>query len=169
MGLRKLEYKDIPYMLEWMHDDSVTEFMGKDFSKIDEEQAKKFIDNSINDVNVNYAIVDEFDEYMGTVSLKNIDYENKKAEYAICIRSKAMGKGLSKMATNEILRIAFDELNLNKVYLYVSKDNVRANKFYQKYDFILEGEFIEDMYIKGQFKDINWYRILKKEYNERMK
>lgn len=169
MKLRKLEYSDIPYMLEWMHDSNVTEFMGRDFSKIDEKKAKEFIDNSINDKNVNYAIVDDFDEYMGTVSLKNIDQVNKKAEYAICMRSKAMGKGLSRFGTDEILKIAFDELNLNKVYLYVSKDNIRANKFYQKYNFILEGEFKEDLLIKGEFKDINWYRILKSEFKERMK
>ena len=169
MKLRNLEYKDIPYMLEWMHDSSVTEFLRNDFISIDEVRAKEFIDNSINENSVNYAIVDDGNEYMGTVSLKHIDKENKKAEYAICMRKKAMGKGLSKFATDEILRIAFKNLDLNKVYLYVSKDNIRANKFYQKYNFILEGEFKEDMFIKGEFKDINWYRILKKEYMERIK
>ena len=169
MILRKLEYGDIPYMIEWMHDNSVTEFLRNDFASIDEDKAKNFIDNSINESSVNYAIVDDSNEYMGTVSLKHIDNENKKAEYAICMRNKAMGKGLSKLATDEILRIAFEDLNLNKVYLYVSKDNIRANKFYQKYNFILEGEFKEDMFIKGEFKDVNWYRILKKEYIERKK
>lgn len=169
MKLRKLEYNDIPYMIEWMHDSSVTEFLRNNFSEIDEEKAKKFIDSSISNTCVNYAIVDDSNEYMGTVSLKNIDNENKKAEYAICMRNKAMGKGLSRFATDEILRIAFEDLDLNKVYLYVSKDNIRANKFYQKYNFILEGEFKEDMFIKGEFKDINWYRILKREYIERIK
>lgn len=169
MKLRRLKYEDIPYMIEWMHDDTVTEFLKNDFNNIDEERAKNFIDNSISDTNVNYAIVDDNDEYMGTISLKNIDLENRKAEYAICIRNCAMGKGFSRMATDEILRIAFDELDLNKVYLYVSKDNIRANKFYQKYNFILEGEFKEDLFIKGEYKDINWYRVLKKEYKGWMK
>ena len=169
MKLRKLEYNDIPYMIEWMHDSSVTEFLRNNFSEVDEEKAKKFIDSSISNTCVNYAIVDDSNEYMGTVSLKNIDNENKKAEYAICMRNKAMGKGLSRFATDEILRIAFEDLDLNKVYLYVSKDNIRANKFYQKYNFILEGEFKEDMFIKGEFKDIYWYRILKREYIERIK
>ena len=80
-----------------------------------------FIDNSMSETNVNYAIVDDNDEYMGTISLKNIDLENKKAEYAICIRNCAMGKGFSKMATDEILRIAFEELDLN--YLLEKSNN----------------------------------------------
>ena len=32
MKLRKLEYKDIPYMLEWMHDPEMTRYLKYDFS-----------------------------------------------------------------------------------------------------------------------------------------
>ena len=136
---------------------------------VKQKELKKHIENTDVEYNTNFNTnnknTQESRDNINNARL-NIDNINKKAEYAICMRTKAMGKGLSRMATDEILKIAFDELNLNKVYLYVSKDNIRANKFYQKYNFILEGEFKEDMFIKGEFKDINWYRILKSEYKE---
>ena len=38
------------------------------------------------------AITDDNDEYMGTVSLKNINYTDSFAEFAITVRRTAMGK-----------------------------------------------------------------------------
>ena len=43
--------------------------------------------------NIHYAIVDDMDNYMGTVSLKNVSNDN--AEFAIVLHSKAIGKGKS--------------------------------------------------------------------------
>ena len=43
MKLRKLEEKDAPLMLEWMHDDSVVHNLATDFSKKTLDDCKKFI------------------------------------------------------------------------------------------------------------------------------
>ena len=161
MNIRKLDIKDAPLMLEWMHDENVVEFFGVDFSSKTLEDAKEFILNSYSDNNQNFAIVDEFDEYQGTISLKNIDYKNMNAEYAISIRSSAMGRGISKIATDKILDYAFYELNLNKVYLCVATDNKRAIRFYEKYGFIYDGKFTNHIKRKDEFIDLEWYYILK--------
>lgn len=169
MKLRKLEYKDIVFLLEWMNEEDITKNFKHDFSQETELTQKKFIDNSFNDENRTYAIVDSDDEYLGSISLKNIDKETKSAEYAICLRKKCHGKNISKIATDKILDIAFNELNLNRIYLYVLSDNIRANKFYNKYGFIYEGEFKQAELIGNHLKDIKWYRLLKSEYEERLK
>ena len=162
MNIRKLEIKDAPLMLEWMHDANVIEFFGVDFSSKTLEDAKNFILNSFTEENQNFAIVDEFDEYQGTISLKNIDYKNLNAEYAISIRSSAMGKGFSRDATDKLLEYAFNKLNINRVYLCVASDNIRAIKFYKKYGFIYEGKFTEHIKRNDKFVDLEWYYILKK-------
>lgn len=167
MRLRKLEYKDIPYMLEWMHDESITEHLKHDFSKADEISQKKFIDNSYTENDINFAIADdETDEYLGSISLKHINYDDSNAEYAICLRNSCTGKNIAYDATKSILNFAFNELNLNRVYLNVTSKNIRANKFYQKFGFIYEGEFKEAINIKGSLEDLKWYRMLKSEFNE---
>ena len=67
---------------------------------------------------------------MGTVSLKNI--EDDEAEFAIAIRSCAMGKGYSKYAMEKCIQYAFQNMKLKKVYWYVSMNNMRAIRFYEK-------------------------------------
>ncbi len=150
MKLRALQKKDAALMLEWMHDENVYSFLSKDFSHMTIEDCQKFISEaaSLSGSSRHYAIADENDEYMGTISLKNIEWEEKRAEYAISCRTKAMGKGFAKAATEELFRIAFCELGLELLYLDVYDYNVRAQRLYQKVGFrqtekpkFLEGEW----------------------------
>ena len=72
--------------------------------------------------------------------MKNINKVDKNAEYAIVTRADAHGKGYARTASEEILKIAFEVLGLERVYLYVSVENIAANKFYQKFGFKSEGK-----------------------------
>lgn len=131
MNLRKLKQKDAPFMLEWMHDPFVTRFLRADFASKTIEDCKMFIKLSQNsNVNIHMAVTDDNDIYMGTASLKNIN--NGMAEFAIVIRRKAMGDGYSRYGMNEIIHIGIDKLKLNLVYWFVSPENKRAIRFYDK-------------------------------------
>lgn len=142
--LRKLKEKDAEFMLEWMHDVSVVEFLQIDFSSKTIDDCKKFIYNAANNVqNLHLAIVDNDDEYMGTVSLKHI--KENSAEFAITVRKKAMKKGYAAEAMQHIIRIGVNELNLTNIYWCVSPKNIRAIKFYDK-----------NMYTRIDKKDINF-------------
>lgn len=166
--IRKLELSDLPYMYEWMQDEEVTANLQADFASFTMEKVESFIKNAMvqshESENLHYAIVDEQDNYMGTISLKNINRKDKNAEYAIVTRREAHGKGYAAAATKDILKVAFEELGLEKVYLYVSTDNVGANKFYRKCKFVEEGVFRKHMSIKGRLCDIRWYSVLKDEF-----
>lgn len=163
--IRKLEEKDAPLMLEWMKDQLLVEFLSKDFSKMELADCLSFIQSSREDgENIHRAVCNEEDEYLGTVSLKQVDDRNKNAEYAIAMRRKALGTGASLAGTREILRIAFEELELHRVYLNVVGENVRADRFYEKTGFRYEGTFQEHMFINGRFRNLKWYGITKQEY-----
>ena len=161
MRLRALESKDAPYMLEWMHDDSVVQFMGRDFSKNTLKRCEQFIIDSQTCLeNYHRAIVNDFDEYMGTVSLKHINYELSMAEFAITVRKCAMGKGYSRYGMNEIIRLGKSELGLKKIVWCVSKKNERAVRFYDKnkYKRTLDiPNFYKEMYTEEQLIDFIWY------------
>ncbi len=131
MKLRSLKIKDASYMLEWMHDKYVVKYMKADFAQKTIEDCRTFIINErSNTNNLHMAIVDDADEYMGTVSLKNV--HDLSAEFAIVIRRCAMGKGYSLFGMREILRIGFEELNLKEIYWCVDPENQRAVRFYEK-------------------------------------
>lgn len=132
-SLRKLKEKDAILMIEWMHDENVVKDLKTNFKNKTINDCKNFIINSlIDEENLHYAIVNEQDEYLGTVSLKNINYNELSAEFAITIRKSAMGTGCSTYAINEIMNKAFKEFGLKNIYWYVDRNNIRALKFYDK-------------------------------------
>lgn len=161
MRLRSLEIKDASLMLEWMHDDEVVHDLGTDFSKKTIEDCYAFIENSNNNQDMlHLAIVNDNDEYMGTVSLKHINRELKTAEFAITVRKIAMGNGYSQYGMQEILKIGFDQFGLSAVFWCVSKKNVRAVRFYDKNKYI-RTDYVPT-YILNQYKeygreDLYWY------------
>ena len=168
--LRLLKEKDADGMLEWMHDSNVNYVFGTPFATFDKERVLKFIENSqdTSGESIHMACVDENDQYLGTISLKDIDRVNSRAEYAISMRRAAHGTGAARYASEEILRIAFEELNLNRIYLYLFSANERADRFYQKFGFIYEGTFAKHALFHGEPCDVKWYRILKEEWLERV-
>ena len=158
--LRKLEEKDAPFMLEWMHDCTINCNFQYPFAEMTIEKVKDFIKNSFNEENKHFAIVDEKDEYLGTISLKNISQKNKNAEYAIVTRKEAHGTGAAMQATQELLCYAFQELGLHKVYLNVLEDNIRARKFYEKCGFVQEGIAKDAIMAADGYQSLVWYGII---------
>lgn len=165
MRLRELDIKDAEFMYEWMHDKDVIYWMLADFSKMTIDDCKQFIIKAKDDkANLHYAVCDDNNEYLGTISLKNISERDKSAEYAIIFRKKAIGTGVSMWATQKIIDIAFNELGLNRIYLDVLCDNKRAINFYKKVGFIQEGIWREHFYLNNSYRDVLWLSLLKKEY-----
>ena len=179
--LRKLQLKDVPLMLEWMHDEEAKHIFQNNFAEIDDVAAKKFVENSFREDQQHFAIVDDQDdEYLGTISLKNIDLKNKNAEYAISTRKKARGTGANQKATESLLKYGFDKLQLHKIYLngkdlteyaineynadnlWALEKNERAISFYKKCGFIYEGKFKDHLFIDDRYQDLEWYAICKK-------
>ena len=160
--MRELQLKDAKRMMDCLNDKSITETMRIRSHTFTLEECENFIKKSLVDIkNKNFAIVDENDNWVGTVSLKDIDEE--EAEYAIITCQEAHGKGYAQKATKEILRYAFNELHLNKVFLYASTKNVRANKFYQKFGWIFDHLEKEGLHLQDEIHDVNWYYITKED------
>lgn len=163
MKLRKLRLSDADLMLEWMHDRSVVKDLHGDFMSKSLADCEKFIRNAQDDSqNLHLAIVDDQDQYMGTVSLKNIRKET--AEFAITVRKAAIGKGYSRYGMDEILRMGLEKLGLQTIYWCVDPKNTRAIRFYekQKYERVAADCLeIQGNYTPDEICSYLWYRVTK--------
>lgn len=165
-NLRKLQEKDAEYMLEWMHDEVVTSGLRKNFNNATLETCIKFI-NSCQDMkyDAHLAIVDNNDEYLGTVSLKNI--HNKCAEFAIVIRQKAMGKGIAAEAMKQIIKFGFEELDIDEIFWCVVRADKRAVRFYEKNGYHRFNYSYDEMLNRGgeynhvEYDMRDWFQVLK--------
>ncbi len=169
--LRELKEDDAPFMLEWMHDNEVQKGFQKKMLDMTLDDAIFFCQSSkipkklAEGVSVHFAITDSNDEYQGTISLKDISLNNKSAEYAISLRRTSWGKGLAKAASLELLKKAFNEYGLHRVYLTVFADNERAIHLYEKCGFKKEGQLRKHIYRDGKYVDWCLYGILSEEFN----
>lgn len=164
MRLRKLEREDAPLMLEWMHDPDIVKNLRANFLDKTIKDCISFIEKETPN-NIHFAIVSDDDEYMGTVSLKNI--KDGTAELGIATRKTSMGKGYSKYALDEIFKYGFEELKLKCIYWYVSCNNSRAIRFYDKHEYnrVTLSEMIKDFpylkHVKWNESTYIWYRVIK--------
>lgn len=161
--LRELQKGDASGMYEWMTDPDISSCFRYDVTAITITSCQRFIKSAGENPNArHYAISNHKDEYLGTVSLKNIDLSVGSAEFAIGKRKFARGIGAD--ATILALKEAFGTLNLKKVYLNVYTENERAQNCYTKVGFRFvrteENAFVKD----GISKDLNWYEITKEEF-----
>lgn len=141
MGIiRLLNPSDADAMFEWMQDPKITQWLSFDVGDKSLDDARHFIAKAMltDQKNKHYAIQtdNEKPEYVGTISLKNINHEIQTAEYAIVICSKFQGQGYAKKASEWLLQEAISRFNLKTVYLTVMKDNQSAIHLYEKLGFI---------------------------------
>jgi diamine N-acetyltransferase len=164
LRLRTLKIDDGVFMLEWMKDSDINRYFRFDPDQVTLESVCEFIKMSQDfETNANFAITDESEEYLGTVSLKNIDQVAKNAEYAISLRKKVCGRKYGYSATLKILNYAFNKIKLERIYLNVLSDNENAISFYKKLGFIYEGEFKNHLSIHGKLRSLKWFRLMRNE------
>lgn len=158
-SIRKLKSADAERMLEWMHDDDITKHLRLNGRNATKDDVLLFIENAKDEsINLHRAVVNQSDDYLGTISLKNIDQEKKEAEYAIAMHPVALGTGAAFVASEQILKVAFEQLGLQRVYLNVLEENERAVRFYTKLSalgFKLEKQ--TTMEFHGTEKKLLWY------------
>ena len=169
--LRELERKDLKEINSWRNNFEIVKYLGAPFRYINYEVDEKWFEDymMLRKSNVRCAIIEEDkDEILGLVSLTSIDLLNQSAELQIMIGDvKNHNKGIGTFAVNGILHHAFNNLNLQRVELYVLCDNERAIHLYEKCGFSYEGKKRKSNYKNGQFVDLLIYSILKEEFINR--
>ena len=162
MHLRRLEIKDAPLMLEWMHDPDIVSLLNGNFADKTLADAESFIIHSQTEHNLHMAVVSDTDEYMGTVSLKYIDKKNHSAEFAIAMRSIAHRRGYSWAGMKAILEKGFSEFGLESIYWCVGRNNSRAIRFYDKHNFHEAVDILPSVLARySDNRDYKWYTAFK--------
>lgn len=169
--LRAVERDDVVRGHKWMNDWEIRRYLmpGPAYPLSMEEEERWFQSTLDSSGGKQFAIVTiDSDEHIGNCGFHRLDWKNRKAEVGILIGEKAYwGKGYGTDAMRVLLRVAFDELGLNRVYLHVYSFNKRAIASYEKVGFRLEGTCRESLFRDGQFYDELVMGILAREYRER--
>ncbi|MBU7011990.1 MAG: GNAT family N-acetyltransferase [Theionarchaea archaeon] len=163
--LRPLERKHLQKCVEWLNDPEVTEHLSMS-EPMSMEGEQRWYENLLRDKSSRvYAIETLEGNHIGNVGFHNLDLHDRKAELGIFVGEKKLwGKGYGTEAILLALKLAFEGLNLNRVYLRTFSENKRAQKCYEKVGFKKEGVLREDSFKSGKYVDSFIYSVLAREY-----
>lgn len=167
--LRELRKEDMIKINNWRNDKELINNLGAPFRYINLDVDYRWYDNYMQSRNntIRCAIVEAESEnnILGLVSLTDIDSINQNAEFHIMIGDKNnRGKGIGYFATNEMLKHAFNNMNLNRIEIGVLESNSIAIKLYESAGFKREGIKRKFVYKNGKFIDMIMMAILKDEF-----
>jgi len=105
------------------------------------------------------------DEAIGSCQLQSIHTVHRNAELRIRIGETAnREQGFGTEALRLLLRFAFEDLNLERVYLHAFATNAVAIRVYEKVGFAREGVLRRAAYVSGSYVDVIVMGILRDEY-----
>lgn len=164
MRIRDLDFQDAAALLAWAKDPEGGRFFRGDSSSLCLKDMEGFILGTMLCAgDLHQAIVDESNQLVGLVSLKNIDEENRRAEFSIGLLPAAQGKGLAGAAVAELLPIAFDELGLESIYMYTDAGNLPTRAFNERCGFRLLESPPEGILPEAE-GELCWYGFSREEH-----
>jgi RimJ/RimL family protein N-acetyltransferase len=104
----------------------------------------------------------------GTVGL-HPEPLHRRAELGYWIAKPFWGRGLVTEAAGEVLRWAFEDLQLNRVFAAVFPENIASKRVLEKLGFCYEGTLRQHHLKWGVFKDDLRYAILASEWRSQMR
>lgn len=170
--LRPLSLKDISdKYLFWLNDPQVNQYNSHAIFPYTIEQLKDYVKGIDNKSKVVLAICDQKSgKHIGNISLQNIDWVARSAEFAILIGDKEFwGKKIGEEAGKLIIDYGFTRLNLNRIHCGTSSENIGMQKLAAKLGMEPEGIRIQAMYKNGKYADALEYGILKPNYEKTQK
>ena len=169
--LREICRSDIQVINSWRNDRKIIDVLGASFRYIGEETDFNWFNNYLLNRlgTIRLAICNEVSTTLiGSVYLLKIDWVNRSAEFAIWIGEKSnQGKGAGFFAITETLIHAFNDLNLNRIYLTVLATNHRAINLYKKIGFLDDGRLRQAVFKNGCFVDMLQMSILSSEFSKK--
>ncbi len=103
--------------------------------------------------------------HIGNTGLHNIDFVTREAEFGIFIGEKSYwNQGLGREAALLTLKHGFEDLNLNRIFLFVFENNLRGIASYKAVGFVHEGTLREAIYKNGRYYNVLVMSVLHSEW-----
>lgn len=170
--LRPLARSDMPQFLAWRQDRQLRQaLLGYRFPVTAEMEAGWF-DSMLNEQSQRIAFfsVDTLGEaaqpkgVIGFCRIVDIDWMSRHAELGIMIGDAGLrGRGVGTEATALLCRYAFDDLNLERLWLRVEAGNQAAQRLYSRLGFLEEGRLRRQAYVGGDYRDVILMGLLREE------
>ncbi len=101
---------------------------------------------------------------IGTCGFTLIETEHSKGEIGYVLNASYRNQGYATEAVKRLLEYSFFELELNRIEARVMEHNDSSVALLKKCGFEYEGTFRQEIYVKGEFKNIMHFALCKDQY-----
>lgn len=161
--LRPITMEDAEDMFEYNSDEETTRYIYD--PHVDLDRTKRMIANYYMEEPIGkYAIVlKENGKMIGNIEFRVHD-ENRSGELGYTMNRHYWGKGYMTEAGKLILELAFNILDLERVYAESEVDNIASGNLSMRLGMKHDGTLRKHHMRKGELRDSAYYSILKEEY-----
>jgi len=166
--LRPLRLDDASAVFHYAHNPEVTRYTSWDTHATVEDSRRyiqEIIAGYLRGESAELAIEHNAEKkVIGACGFKAISAEHCRAEIVFAMAKEYWGGGLMTEALRAVLAFGFGPLQLNRVFAKVDPDNMNTIRVLKRAGWVFEGTLRQDMQVRGQFRDVKLYSLLKKEF-----
>lgn len=168
IGVRGLSREDLQGNYpHWFNDMEVCRHNSHGVYPKSMEELAAFIDSLRSDRSkIVWAVIEkESGRHIGNVSLQNINFINRNAEFAVLMGEKAYwGKGIAHEAARLLVLHGFNKLNLHRVYCGTAASNSGMQRLADSLHMSREGVRRQALYLDGEYIDVWEYGVLRDDF-----
>lgn len=166
--LRKMLPQDAADMYEYAQDPLVTQFL-----LWEPHVSVKFTQSYLKFIQTQYAAAGFFDwavtlaesgKMIGTCGFASIDTDNDTGEIGYVINPEYWGKGYATEALSRVLSFGFGVLHMHRIYVRIMAGNEASERVARKCGMRHEATFYSSLLVKGEYRTIKYYAILREEF-----
>lgn len=103
-------------------------------------------------------------ELCGCIDFYEVSWSHRQSSIGYWLAAPLQGKGIMTRACNGLIGYGFDELNLNRIVIYVAPENIRSQAVPERLGFQKEGLLRQSIWINERFLDLIVYSLLASEW-----
>jgi ribosomal-protein-serine acetyltransferase len=132
--------------------------------------AAEFITNSIATVRAREGLslgIFRSETLIGSIGFVHFDWKARKTEIGYWIDRAEEGKGIVSAGCKLLIEYAFGVLDLNRIEIRCSSENIRSAAIPERFGFKREGVLRQAEFRNGKLHDFNIYGLLAAEWRNR--
>lgn len=164
--LRKMTTKDIDDVFEYASDSRVSQYLlwcphkSREFTK----KYLSFIDRKYKKAEFYDYAIEYKGKMIGTCGFTSFSIENGCGEIGFVLNPSYWGMGIAKEAAELVIKYGFEVLGLNRIEARYMAENRQSGRVMEKCNMKFEGVLRSQLLVKGTYRDIGIYSILRSEY-----
>jgi len=169
VSLRTIEEEDLKFIIDNINSSEIRPWVSHRGPNNIKQETKFFHEEISQDNDTDYFLICREEQPIGFVCLKEKWKDSKLAEIEIWITPNEHGNGYGTDAARLITNYAINELNIHKIVVLVAGNNPQSETIWKKLGYNQEGNLKNAAYIKGEYRNIKYYGITQKEWQENEK